>query len=256
MPFTTILPVVFSCFGLCFLVLLYVIYKPPSWLIDQLQRRWPDVLFQVSTTSRQKMVALTIDDGPSASTAEIQAILDGHGAKATFFLIGSHMPGREETLRELVRSGHELANHAMRDEPSRALPAAELSGQIRRVDTQLQEIYDSNRAGSGSRLQQPSSRSRSRYFRPGSGFFSTSMRKVVADSGGRIVLGSIYPHDAQIPFWKLNARHILSMLRPGAIIVCHDRSWTAPMLRAVLPELRTRGYHVVTVTELLNATDG
>jgi peptidoglycan/xylan/chitin deacetylase (PgdA/CDA1 family) len=42
------------------------------------------------------------------------------------------------------------------------------------------------------------------------------------------------------------------MLQPGGIIICHDRrSWTVPMLQKVLPEMRRRGYHVVTVTELL-----
>jgi peptidoglycan/xylan/chitin deacetylase (PgdA/CDA1 family) len=45
-------------------------------------------------------------------------------------------------------------------------------------------------------------------------------------------------------------------LRPGGIIICHDRrSWTAPMLQKVLPEMRRRGYRVVTVTELLKEAE-
>ncbi|KGY15625.1 hypothetical protein PABG_11278 [Paracoccidioides brasiliensis Pb03] len=84
------------------------------------------------------------------------------------------------------------------------------------------------------------------------GFFTTRMRRVLATLDYRLVLGSVYPHDPQIPFWSVNAWHVLSIVRPGAIIVCHDgRSWTAPMLRRVLPVLKRRGYRVVTVTELL-----
>ena len=72
--------------------------------------------------------------------------------------------------------------------------------------------------------------------------------------GYRLVLGSVYPHDPQIPYWRINAAHILSSVRPGSIVICHDRrSWTAPTLRKVLPELKKRGYQVVTVTQLLES---
>jgi peptidoglycan/xylan/chitin deacetylase (PgdA/CDA1 family) len=91
-----------------------------------------------------------------------------------------------------------------------------------------------------------------KYFRSGSGFFSGTMRKMLGRLGYQLVLGSIYPHGPQIPFWRINASHILSMLRPGGIIICHDRrSWTVPMLQKVLPEIRCKGYRIVTVTELL-----
>jgi peptidoglycan/xylan/chitin deacetylase (PgdA/CDA1 family) len=64
----------------------------------------------------------------------------------------------------------------------------------------------------------------------------------------------VYPHDPQIGYPSVNARHILSMVRPGSIIICHDRrEWTAPMLRKVLPELKRRGYRVTTVSGLLKA---
>ncbi|KAI1629218.1 polysaccharide deacetylase [Exophiala viscosa] len=218
---------------------LYIVYRPPSALISYLQRRWPDVLFHVPT--HKKILALTIDDAPSPSTSEIHKILKTYGAKATFFVIGSHIAGREDTLRGLVADGHELANHAMRDEPSFRLPQDGLTRQIKSVEVQINQIY-------GPVASPP------RYFRPGSGFFSAAMRKTLASLDYRLVLGSIYPHDAQVSQWKINATHILSMARPGGIIICHDREWTTPMLRKVLPELTKRGYHIVTVTELLSET--
>ncbi|EXJ87874.1 hypothetical protein A1O1_04801 [Capronia coronata CBS 617.96] len=282
-------PLILSCLFSFFLILLlsflWIIYKPPLWLITHLQHRWPDVLFHVppkpnkNQTQKQILIALTIDDGPSENTPEIQALLNTHGAKATFFLIGCHIPAHKETLRQLVVNGHELANHAMHDEPSYSLSLAELTRQIQSVERQLEQVYQAtavttavttSTASTASSSVQPNHPSSiqirttptptrpyqhskpPKYFRPGSGFFNTSMRKLTADLHNRIVLGSIYPHDAQISSWRLNAWHILSMARAGGIIVCHDRPWTAPMLRAVLPELKRRGYRVVTVTELLN----
>ncbi|CAF9909983.1 hypothetical protein IMSHALPRED_008522 [Imshaugia aleurites] len=225
---------------ICILIVpFYVIYKPPTYLVRYLQWRWPDVLWRISTSS--KVIALTIDDGPSEYTKEISQILKSNGATATFFIIGSQVAGQEKTLQDLIRNGNELGNHAMHDEPSRSLSDATLVDQIQSVEGMLYEAYNTIDA------EPPP-----KYFRPGSGFFSGRMRKMLGKLGYRLVLGSIYPHDPQIPFWRINASHILSMLQPGGIIVCHDRrSWTPPMLRKVLPEIRRQGYRIVTVTELL-----
>ncbi|KAL6720690.1 hypothetical protein ACLMJK_002615 [Lecanora helva] len=171
-------------------------------------------------------------------------ILSVNGATASFFIIGSQVSGKEETLEKLIRSGNELGNHAMNDEPSRSLSDATLADQIHNVETLLDKAYTAIDAGHPPK-----------YFRPGSGFFTERMRKQLSELGYQLVLGSIYPHDPQISYWRMNAKHILSMVRPGAIIIIHDRrSWTAPMLRVVLPELRRRGYLITTVTGLLEET--
>jgi peptidoglycan/xylan/chitin deacetylase (PgdA/CDA1 family) len=222
-----------------FIIPFYLIYKPPNFLINYFQRRWPDVLFRVSTTS--KTIALTIDDGPSEYTDEIMEVLKANDAKATFFVIGSQVPGREDTLKRLIFNGNELGNHAMHDEPSRSLSDSTLISEMQTVDKMIHNAY------LAASIPPPP-----KYFRPGSGFFSARMRKIVSTLEYRIVLGGIYPHDPQIPYWSINARHILSMLKPGGIIICHDRrSWTLPMLKRVLPEMKRRGYRIVTVTELL-----
>ncbi|KAI1143371.1 hypothetical protein F5Y05DRAFT_368381 [Hypoxylon sp. FL0543] len=223
----------------------YAVYKPPRSLIRYFARRWPDVLWEVQTD--KKIVALTIDDAPSEHTQEILGVLNGHEATATFFVIGGQVPGREETLADIVRSGSELGNHAMHDEPSRALPDEELAAQIEAVRERIRDAYV---AANGENPRMPP-----QYFRPGSGFFSDRMRRLADKLGYRIVLGSVYPHDPQISWAWLNARHVLSMVRPGAIIVCHDRrGWTAPMLRTVLKKLTADGYRVVSLTEMLEET--
>lgn len=226
----------------------YIVYKPPQFIIRHLQRRWPHILFHVPTQS--KVVALTIDDGPSQYTSEMMQILKDNDATATWFIIGGNVPGHEKRLEELVWQGHELANHAMRDETSKSLPDETLREQIQTVEGMIRQAYaavendGSNRDDNA--LDYP------KYFRPGGGFFGQRMQNVLDRLGYRLILGDIYPHDPFIPYWRVNAWHILSMLHPGGIIICHDkRSWTLPMLRTMLPEIRRRGYRIVTVTELL-----
>ncbi|EAS36960.2 polysaccharide deacetylase [Coccidioides immitis RS] len=218
----------------------YFVYKPPQFIIRYLQRRGPDVLWHVSTSS--KVVALTIDDTPSQYTSEMVQILKENDARATWFVIGNQVPGREKVLDELVQNGNELANHAMRDETSKSLSDDVLREQIVTVEGMIRQAY----ASVDREEDFP------KYFRPGGGFFNRRMQDLLARLGYRLVLGDIYPHDPFVSYWRVNARHILSMLHPGGIIICHDRrSWTPPMLREVLPKIRRQGYRIVTVTELL-----
>ncbi|TKA38367.1 hypothetical protein B0A54_10658 [Friedmanniomyces endolithicus] len=199
----------------------YLIYKPPGLIINYFQRRFPEVLFHIRAD--RKIVALTIDDAPSQYTSQIMETLKANDAHATFFVIGGQVTGRENIMDELVRQGHELGNHAMHDEPSISLSSDQLYDQMLEVDGLIKQAYST----------------------------------VASKLGYRTVLGSIYPHDPFIKYWRVNAWHILSMLRPGAVIICHDRrSWTVPMLQKVLPKMKRRGYEVVTISKLLDATAG
>lgn len=218
---------------------LYIIYKPPAFVINNLQRRFPQVLFHVPTS--RKIVALTIDDAPSQYTDQILGLLKANSAAATFFTIGGQVAGQEQKLQDILLAGSELGNHAMHDEPSINLPSDTLRDEINQVNTYIDTAYTAtgqNRT--------------SHYFRPGSGIFSQRILDVAKGAGYQTILGSIYPHDPFISYPRVNGWHILGMLRPGAVIICHDRrSWTPPMLARVVPEIRRRGYEIVTVSELL-----
>ncbi|KJX96049.1 Polysaccharide deacetylase family protein [Zymoseptoria brevis] len=227
---------------LLILIPIYVVYKPPKLAISYFQQRFPEVLFQVNTA--RKIVALTIDDSPSQYTREIVDILKTNDVSATFFVIGNQVSQHPDVLAEIVASGSELGNHAMHDEPTVSLTNAALEAEIREVDGYIEQAYKTSNKDRGLHL-----------FRPGSGVFSQRILDVVTTAGYKTILGSIYPHDPFISTWRLNAWHILSMLRPGAVIICHDRrSWTVPMLKKVVPEMKRKGYEVVSVSKFLEVT--
>lgn len=57
---------------------------------------------------------LSIDDGPDpADTPALLDLLDRHGERAVFFVIGDKVRRYPELAREIVRRGHELGNHTM-----------------------------------------------------------------------------------------------------------------------------------------------
>jgi peptidoglycan/xylan/chitin deacetylase (PgdA/CDA1 family) len=58
-------------------------------------------------------VALTYDDGPGRSTAAVLDLLDRHGARATFFMVGSEVQRDPDLARTVVAAGHEVGSHSM-----------------------------------------------------------------------------------------------------------------------------------------------
>ena len=60
----------------------------------------------------RKVVYLTFDDGPHPpETERVLDVLCEHGARATFFLIGSKVSGNEALLRRMLEEGHARTAH-------------------------------------------------------------------------------------------------------------------------------------------------
>lgn len=85
-------------------LLLWGTFRPGSPVLGPVLTRLP---------TREREVWLTIDDGPSADTPAILDLLDAHGAKATFFLVGARAVAHPALVHEIVRRGHGIGNHSM-----------------------------------------------------------------------------------------------------------------------------------------------
>ncbi|RDL35981.1 Carbohydrate esterase family 4 protein [Venustampulla echinocandica] len=219
-----------------------MVYKPPNLLITYFQWKYPSVLFHLPLPASQRVVALTIDDAPSTHTGAILDLLKSHNATATFFIIGSQLSsfeGSKNILERMLAEGHEIGNHAWEDEPSVSLPLSELERQVKEVEA----IIPANDKGA-------------KYFRPGSGFFNSAMVEKVKALGYWVVLGSIYPHDPQIHNPRINAAHVLSRLRPGGIIIMHDRrEYSTQQVRLVLEGLEAKEWEAVNLGTLMRIKD-
>ena len=60
----------------------------------------------------EKAVYLTFDDGPiPVVTPWVLDLLDHHGIKATFFMVGDNIRKHPEVFRMVVEGGHRIGNH-------------------------------------------------------------------------------------------------------------------------------------------------
>lgn len=227
--------------SLILLLMLLFLFSPVS-LIEALTTAESHVLFKVETA--EPVVALTIDDGPDAeTTGRLLEILEQNDARATFFILTSHVhTGTNRLIEEMVEEGHEIGNHTVYDQPNIAMKKAEFEGKFLEADKILSQY-------------KPVS-----WFRPGYGLYDREMVKYVESLGYRIVLGSVHPLDPQIPWADFASWYILQNTQPGSIIMLHDcgrrGQRTAEVLEEVLPELARRGYRVVTLTELVALAQG
>ncbi len=237
-----LIPIV--CLSIVFLII-FIIYCQPRFAIYFLSKYYPDVLFYIDLPSNLRYISLTIDDFPNANDLSISFrlldILRSYNARCTFFLIGSHVKKYEDSsqirilFERLITDGHEIGNHGWKDEEAIRLSESELERQI--IET---ENIINNHTNSFKK----------KWFRPGAGFFNQTMIRISTNLGYRLVLGSIYPYDPQMPHPRLNSRFIEYKLYPGAIVILHDRFATIETLERVLPAIQRQNFQVVTLTQL------
>ena len=196
-------------------------------------------------TATDRRIALTFDDGPSDQTPTVLEVLAAAGARATFFLQGQAVAGREPIVRRTVAEGHELGNHLYSHPHVGDLSDEELREEI----TSTTEVI--HRAGEAA----------PRLVRPPYGEDAGRVARVAEALGlGPTVLWSVDPGDwADTSAEEITGR-VLASARPGAIVLLHDgrrdRSRTIEALPEMLAGLRRQGYRLVTVSELLGLEEG
>lgn len=84
-----------------------------SGLALDYQKLYPEMKAEAGTFAENdaKAVYLTFDDGPSSNTEAILDALKQTGQKATFFVVGKNIAGREAVVKRIVEEGHTIGIH-------------------------------------------------------------------------------------------------------------------------------------------------
>jgi peptidoglycan-N-acetylglucosamine deacetylase len=192
----------------------------------------------------EPVAALTFDDGPEPTfTPRLLEILERHGARGTFFMVGLAASRQRELVERVARGGHAIGNHSW-DHVSFPL----LRSRWRRLQIRwCEEVL----APHGRRL-----------FRPPWGHQNLASHLDALRLGYRVVTWNLMAEDWADDSAEVLAERVLGGLRPGSIVLFHDALFRThelrcrdrePTLRAVeilLAELAGR-YRFVTVPELL-----
>jgi peptidoglycan/xylan/chitin deacetylase (PgdA/CDA1 family) len=204
------------------------------------------VLTRVQVPRRDRVVALTFDDGPDPRyTAAVLADLARFHDHATFFLEGQFVQRHPELARAEVAAGDELGNHTYDHRDLRGLDPAAARREI-----------DLTKAAFAQAGLPPAA-----WFRPPKGHLRRADARVVRAEGLETVL---WTRTMCVELWTRHhpatsaMRLMLERVRPGEILLAHDggipdRRATLRALPSLLAGLHAEGYRVVTVSELVRA---
>ena len=188
----------------------------------------------VSSGSRKrKDVALTFDDGPSPYTPEVLGVLAAHHVHATFFEIGEQVPAYPSMVRRIVQQGNDVADHSLHHEDG---PGEE----------SIRQTRDLIESASGFRPCM---------FRPPGGYEPASTLAAAEALKMVSVIWDVDTRDWTRP-GSGSIYATATSVQPGSIVLMHDgggdRSETVAALPGIIKNLKSRGYHLVTMTHLLN----
>ncbi len=182
-------------------------------------------------------VALTFDDGPDPRwTPEVLAVLQRHGAVATFCMVGDNAAGHEALVKQVVAAGNRLCDHTRTHDEQ--LP-----------DRTPEEITDEV-VGAGTDLSAVAGGAPVEWYRAPGGNWSTEIAELSADHGMQPLGWNVDPKDWERPGAEAIVAAVQRQLQEqapdGAIILMHDgggaRDGTVAALEQLIPWLAAQGY--------------
>jgi peptidoglycan/xylan/chitin deacetylase (PgdA/CDA1 family) len=210
--------------------------------ISQAEGRARGIVWSVPT--REKVVALTFDDGPDpVHTPQVLKLAREKGIKLTFFLVGSQVRRYPDLARQEMAAGHAIGNHTWDHRLMTRETETEVQAEIERCQDEIQKVCGQ----------------RTRLLRPPWGQWDGNTLLGAHALGYRIVLWSMTLNYESAKTARDKAERILRNIRPGMIILAHDGQLSGPgdlrvIMRALpilVDGLRHKGYRFVTVPELL-----
>lgn len=189
-------------------------------------------------------LALTFDDGPNPTvTPALLDLLDKHGARATFFLMGQHVRAFPELAREIAARGHVIGNHTETHPNLIFMSAARLQDELNRCHEAIETVASY----------------RPRWVRPPFGFRGPGLSGAVR----RLGYSGVAMWSRLVRDWRPQAaKPVIQRLRRiggGDIVLLHDgdhrfhegdRHHTVAALTYWLPRWKNAGLRCVTVDEI------
>ena len=189
-----------------------------------------------ASTTGNKVIALTFDDGPGPYTAQLLDILDQHGAKATFFLIGSKVSSQANVVRSIHARGHQLGNHSWSHPELPKLPVDQIAGEIDRTNDAIKQATGVTPT----------------VMRPPYGAVNSAVLEQLRLRGMSSILWSVDTRDWADRNSEIVCSRAVAGAHPGAIILMHDIHQTSVgAVPCILSALKQQGYSFVTVQGLL-----
>ncbi|WP_335870453.1 polysaccharide deacetylase family protein [Bacillus sp. 2205SS5-2] len=184
--------------------------------------------------ANDKIVLLTIDDAPDQHALQMAKTLKELNAPAIFFVNGHFLdtPEEKQVLKEIYDMGFPIGNHTYSHSNLRDLSEEKQKEEIISINNMVEEITGE----------------RPRFFRAPFGV-NTDYSKTVVSEENMLLMNWTYGYDWEKEYQnKEGIADIMvntPLLRNGANLLMHDRTWTNEALAEIVEGLRGKGYEML-----------
>lgn len=184
-------------------------------------------------------IALTFDDGPHSIYTE--KLLDGlqeRNVKATFFLIGKNIEGKEEIVQRIQQEGHLIGNHTYSHVRLSGIDLQKALAEIQNTNEMIEKI-------TGQTVK---------YIRPPFGAWNHKLDEYITMQK---VKWTLDPRDWSVLNTKSVTAYVVKTVKNGDIILLHDIYKTSVEAAfEIIDQLQEAGYKFVTLDELVLPSSG
>jgi len=189
--------------------------------------------------TNEKIIAITFDDGPHGeATEKVLAVLKEYDVTCTFFCIGKKLSNGVSLLKKMNEAGHIIANHSY------------IHGNLfdlQSTNKLTEELELTNKAIKEAIGKTPL------FFRPPYGVATPALGRAIPKNNMVSVGWNIRSFDTSIKNSEKIFQKIKPQIKPGSIILLHDRVEGCDMVvRLLLNYLKENNYTVVNLDKLIN----
>ena len=199
--------------------------------------------YSITRVDREdKKIAITFDAANAAAkTADILDVLDKHGAKCTFFLIGRYVVNNPELVRDIEARGHEVAGHSWDHPEMPSLSNDQILRDFEKITEAFVEVLGHDVT----------------LYRPPSGSSTQRDRAISRALGQEVIKWTVDSRDGfKDTTYKTVVSRIKNNVGSGDIVLMHVYGQhTIAALEEILPYYMEQGYEFVTVSDLLLTGD-
>ncbi|MEH7098148.1 polysaccharide deacetylase family protein [Neobacillus vireti] len=221
--------------GLIVVFVVFLLFGTYKLMNSRTIQLFGGLTYQVCT--KQKVVALTFDDGPTKNVEDILPILKAYNAKATFFLIGNEINKNPAEAKRIAAAGHQIGNHSYSHKRMVFKSPSYIQVEIRKTDQLIRQ------AGFQGEID----------FRPPNGKKLVGLPYYLNKHNRDTITWSMEP-DSYYSSTMDKVNYVEKNVKPGSIILLHpmyDKSGEElKTIKGILQSLSNKGYQFVTVNEL------
>lgn len=192
-------------------------------------------IFSVETSEKKLALTFDVSEGVDYSE-EILKVLDEHGVKATFFLVGSWIDKNPDKVKKIFVKGHEIENHSDTHPHMTMLERNQMKEEIKNGSNKIENI-----TGIGSS-----------FFRVPFGEYNSDIMKTINEEKHICVQWDINAMDLNAKGKEMTYENIVRKADNGSIVLMNNSSdQVSVVLDKVVRQLKAKGYEMVKLSDLL-----